>query len=99
MTTEAGLRPRLFRVPHTYLRTANWQFLAFWEARKFNNLPVFKNLVKPDSGPGHQNFDAVKILGVQNNNTLHGLVAEAFNDVFAKYGKPEIAPAQTEHLE
>ena len=43
--------------------------------------------------------DQLKILAVQNNNTLHGLVAEAFNDVFAKYGKPEIAPAQTEHLE
>ena len=43
--------------------------------------------------------DQLKILAVQNNNTLHGLVAEAFNDVFAKYGKPEIAPAQAEHLE
>ena len=43
--------------------------------------------------------DQLKILAVQNNDTLHGLVAEAFNDVFAKYGKPEIAPAQTEHAE
>ena len=43
--------------------------------------------------------DQLKILAVQNNNTLHGLVAEAFNDVFAKYGKPEIAPVQAEHLE
>jgi hypothetical protein len=43
--------------------------------------------------------DQLKILAVQDNNTLHGLVAEAFNDVFAKYGKPEIAPAPTEHLE
>ena len=44
-------------------------------------------------------FVAGKILALQNNSTLHVLVAEAFNDVFAKYGKPEIAPAQTEHLE
>ena len=43
--------------------------------------------------------DQLKILAVQNNNTLHGLVAEAFNDVFAKYGKPEIAPTHTEHLD
>jgi Antitoxin-like ribbon-helix-helix len=43
--------------------------------------------------------DQLKILAVQNNNTLHGLVAEAFNDVFAKYGKPEIAPAQSEQAE
>jgi Antitoxin-like ribbon-helix-helix len=43
--------------------------------------------------------DQLKILAVQNNNTLHGLVAEAFNDVFAKYGKPEIAPSQSEHAE
>jgi len=39
--------------------------------------------------------DQLKILAVQNNNTLHGLVAEAFNDLFAKYGKPEIAPTQS----
>lgn len=36
--------------------------------------------------------DQLKILAVQNNTTLHNLVAEAFNDMFAKYGKPEIAP-------
>ncbi len=39
--------------------------------------------------------DQLKILAVQNNNTLHGLVGEAFNDLFAKYGKPEIAPTQS----
>ena len=39
--------------------------------------------------------DQLKILAVQNNKTLHSLVAEGFNDLFAKYGKPEIAPAET----
>ena len=39
--------------------------------------------------------DQLKILAVQNNTTLHSLVAEAFNDMFAKYGKPEIAPVNT----
>jgi hypothetical protein len=39
--------------------------------------------------------DQLKILAVQNDMTLHSLVAEAFNDLFAKYGKPEIAPAET----
>ena len=39
--------------------------------------------------------DQLKILAVQNNTTLHSLVAEAFNDLFAKYGRPEIAPAET----
>ena len=43
--------------------------------------------------------DQLKILAVQSDETLHSLVAEAFNDLFAKYGKPEIAPAQTEHPE
>lgn len=43
--------------------------------------------------------DQLKILAVNNGNTLHGLVAEAFNDLFAKYGKPEIAPAQPESRE
>ena len=40
--------------------------------------------------------DQLKILAVQSNKTLHSLVAEGFNDLFAKYGKPEIAPAETQ---
>lgn len=36
----------------------------------------------------------LKILAVQNGKTLHSLVAEGFNDLFAKYGKPEIAPTE-----
>jgi hypothetical protein len=36
--------------------------------------------------------DQLKILAVQSDTTLHNLVAEAFNDLFAKHGKPEIAP-------
>ncbi len=40
--------------------------------------------------------DQLKILAIQNGSTLHGVVAEAFNDLFAKHGKPEIAPAQLE---
>ena len=43
--------------------------------------------------------DQLKRLAVQNGKTLHSLVAEASNDLFAKHGKPEIAPAQAEHLE
>jgi hypothetical protein len=38
--------------------------------------------------------DQLKILAVEKGTTLHTLVAESFNDLFAKYGKPEIAPAQ-----
>ena len=36
--------------------------------------------------------DQLKILAIQHGNTLHGVVAEAFNDFFAKHGKAEIAP-------
>jgi hypothetical protein len=43
--------------------------------------------------------DQLKILAVQSDTTLHSLVAEAFNDLFAKHGKPEIAPAQAQHAE
>ena len=39
--------------------------------------------------------DQLKILAMQKDTTLHSLVGEAFNDLFAKYGKPEIAPAET----
>jgi hypothetical protein len=38
--------------------------------------------------------DQLKILAVRNDTTLHNLIAEAFNDLFAKYGKPEIAPVE-----
>jgi hypothetical protein len=43
--------------------------------------------------------DQLKILAVQTDTTLHNLVAEAFNDLFAKHGKPEIAPVQAQHVE
>ena len=36
--------------------------------------------------------DQLKILAVQHSKTLHLIVAEALNDLFSKYGKPEIAP-------
>jgi hypothetical protein len=36
--------------------------------------------------------DQLKILAIQQDTTLHNLIAEAFNDLFAKYGLPEIAP-------
>lgn len=42
--------------------------------------------------------DQLKILAIQHGDTLHGIVAEAFNDFFAKHGKPEIAPKDSEAL-
>jgi hypothetical protein len=35
--------------------------------------------------------DQLKILAIEQSTTLHNLQAEAYNDLFAKYGKPEIA--------
>ena len=37
----------------------------------------------------------LKLLTVENDSTVQGLLAEALNDLFAKYGKPEIAPTDT----
>ena len=37
--------------------------------------------------------DQLKILAVEQGLTMQTLVAEGFNMLFAKYGKPEIAPA------
>ena len=37
--------------------------------------------------------DRLKILAVEQNTTLQDLIAEALNDLFAKYGKPEIVPS------
>jgi antitoxin-like ribbon-helix-helix protein len=38
--------------------------------------------------------DQLKILAVEKSTTMHNLLAEALNDLFAKYGKPEIAPRE-----
>ncbi len=38
--------------------------------------------------------DQLKFLAIDKDTTLHSLVAEAFNDLFAKHGKPEIAPRE-----
>jgi TorA maturation chaperone TorD len=39
--------------------------------------------------------DELKKLAIEQNTTLQNLMAEAFNDLFAKYGKPEIAPKES----
>jgi hypothetical protein len=36
--------------------------------------------------------DQLKIMAVELNTTMHNLAAEAFNDLFAKHGRPEICP-------
>ena len=36
----------------------------------------------------------LKLLTVENDTTVQNLLAEALNDLFAKYGKPEIAPSE-----
>ena len=38
--------------------------------------------------------DQLKIMAVEQRTTMQQLVAEAFNDLFAKNGKPEIAPTE-----
>lgn len=36
--------------------------------------------------------DQLKILAIENQTTMHRLLAEALNDLFRKYGKKPIAP-------
>jgi hypothetical protein len=36
----------------------------------------------------------LKILAAEQDRSMESMVAEALNDLFAKYGKPEIAPVQ-----
>lgn len=36
--------------------------------------------------------DQLKILAIKSDKTMHGIVAEALNDLFAKNGMAEIAP-------
>lgn len=36
--------------------------------------------------------DQLKILAIEQRRTVQDMMAEALNDLFAKYGKPEIVP-------
>lgn len=61
---------------------------------------VYQQPSRVDTVPitGHfpkQVRDQLKILAIEQSSTLHNLVAEAYNDLFAKYGRPEIAPHQS----
>lgn len=38
--------------------------------------------------------DQLKILAVELDTTMHSLIGESFNMLFAKYGKPEIVPRE-----
>jgi hypothetical protein len=36
--------------------------------------------------------DQLKIMAIEQKTTMENVVADAFNDYFAKHGKPEICP-------
>ena len=38
--------------------------------------------------------DQLKIMAVEQRTTMQQLIGEAFNDLFAKHGKPEVAPVE-----
>lgn len=69
------------------------------EGRK-ETAPVYQAPSRNGTAPitGHfprQVRDQLKILAIERGSTLYNLMAEAYNDLFAKYGKPEIAPHQS----
>jgi hypothetical protein len=39
----------------------------------------------------------LRILAADRDTTIQDLLAEALNDLFAKHGKPEIAPIESMH--
>lgn len=61
---------------------------------------VYQQPSRVDTAPITAHFpkqvrNQLKILAIEQGITLHNLVAEAYNDLFAKYGKAEIAPHQS----
>lgn len=59
--------------------------------------PIYRQPGRQSTKPITAHFprevrDQLKILAIEQDKTLQDLIAEAFNDLFAKYGKPEIAP-------
>jgi hypothetical protein len=84
------------RVPRAAERTK--QAPKSEEGRE-TDAPVYQAPSREGTAPvtGHfprQVRDQLKILAIEQGSTLYNLMAEAFNDLFAKYGKPEIAPHQ-----
>jgi hypothetical protein len=70
------------------------------EGKEGEAAPTYQSPSRSGTAPitGHfprQVRDQLKILAIERGSTLYNLMAEAFNDLFAKYGKPEIAPHQT----
>ena len=61
--------------------------LSYQQLGRKNTRPITVHLPK-------QVRDQLKILAVERDTTMNNLIAEAFNDLFAKYGKPEIAPLE-----
>ena len=77
-------------------------------SRSAKTEPAARTKAAPKKAPGQANRvatkpitvhyrgdvrDQLKILAVEQGLTMQTLVAEGFNMLFAKYGKPEIAPA------
>ena len=59
--------------------------------------PPYRQPSRQDTKPITGHFprevrDELKKLAIERGTTLQNLMAEAFNDLFAKHGKPEIAP-------
>jgi hypothetical protein len=65
--------------------TAGQRNAAYNPPSRLGTVPVTGHFPK-------QVRDQLKILAIEQGVTLHHLMAEAYNDLFAKYGKPEIAP-------
>ncbi len=70
------------------------------EAQESAYQPPSRNGTAPITGHfPKQVRDQLKILAIEQDSTLYKLMAEAYNDLFAKYGKPEIAPHQSMNVD
>ena len=63
------------------------------EAGPSKNIAVPRQGVRPITVHFPQQVrEQIKILAAERHTTMQNVIAEAYNDLFAKYGKPEIAP-------
>lgn len=61
-------------------------------SRNSSPVPPSRQNTRPITGHFPKEVrDQLKILAVERDTTMHNLMAEALNDLFAKYGKPEVA--------
>lgn len=85
LAKSAGSTRRKGADPETVVETPEKADQPYKQPSRADTKPITGHFPK-------QVRDELKKLAIEQDTTLQNIMGEAFNDLFAKYGKPEIAP-------